>query len=189
MLWRCSLLTRYVILGYNCLTIQEVSCEANLQRMMYYSLKREILQSFLLLVGLFASITSSFLSSTRFKNSIFSKYPPPRLFTSSSFRASNSVWALICVFQSIADLSRVESFFAFGGGADKVVLAFLGPGRRSTRIVVRGWYIVTEAAVDSAIDEGGVECDVVFESIVSEGCQSGHVLASGESAATSTTLL
>jgi hypothetical protein len=89
-----------------------------------YSLRRLLL--------FMASKFSSFRSSTLFRNSTFSKYPPPLLLASNSSLMDDpaccSVWMCRC--QSIADLSRVVSFFALvgpGRGA-RAVFGLRGPG-------------------------------------------------------------
>ncbi|KAI0327323.1 hypothetical protein GY45DRAFT_1347855 [Cubamyces sp. BRFM 1775] len=63
---------------------------------------------------LLASSTSSLRASTRWRNSTFSRYPPPRRFASSSSLTAEPAAAApsTCARQSIADLSSVLSFFA-----------------------------------------------------------------------------
>jgi hypothetical protein len=153
--------------------------------------KEKASYNLLRLLDLFASKASSFLSSTLFKNSTFSKYPPPlRLATSSSVIAA-SCWVLTWAFQSIADLSKVVSFFAFceDGRAAKDVLGLRGPGRlpgAGCGFEADGESKASEleaAAFRSTQSAEEVEDGPVFS--CSGGRHSGHFLASGESSATS----
>jgi hypothetical protein len=93
-----------------------------------------------------------------------------------------------CSFKSIADLSSVVNFFAFAVAniASKDFLGFRGPGRLG----------VTLASGCGVLDELGIGDGKGFgpgffsgRMVGCEPFHSGHFLASGESSATSSTLL
>lgn len=149
--------------------------------------------------SLFASSAWFLRSPTRCKKSTFSKYPPPRLFVSSSEASPASPDTLTCASQSSADFSKVVSFFPFREAADGSSASCNFGLRRPGRLVVPvggGCAVVaTEddaAAADgnSSVDDGAAMLrpllDVAPSSWPSGGFQRGHFLASFESSGTST---
>ena len=152
--------------------------------------------------SLFASSVSFLRSPTRRKNSTFSKYPPPRLFASSSDASSGSPDVLTCAFQSSADISNVVSFFPFwepaDGGSASCTFGLRRPGRLAGVCV--GTTEVDAASAAAAATSGGVSSvdGVGMPEPLScgtgsswpfGGFQRGHFLASAESSGTSTTSL
>jgi hypothetical protein len=148
---------------------------------------------------LFASSAWFLRSPTRCKKSTFSKYPPLRLFVSSSEASSGSPDALACASQSSADFSKVESFFPFREAADgssaNCNFGLRRPGRLLVPVGGGCVAVATEddddAAADgnSSVDGAAMPrrlLDVAASSWPSGGFHRGHFLASFESSGTST---
>jgi len=140
--------------------------------------------------SLFASNVWFLRSPTRCKNSTFSKYPPPRLFASSSAASSGSPDA-VCAFQSSADFSRVVSFLPLRESADgrsaSCTLGLRRPGRLATgcALAVEGDDVVGKSAGDGVVVLE-LSSGVAAASEFSGGFQRGHFFASVESSGTST---
>jgi hypothetical protein len=136
-------------------------------------------------------------SPTRRKNSTFSKYPPPRLFASSSDASSGSAGARTCAFQSSADISSVVSFFPpplrepADGGSASCSFGLRRPGGRlvgSSRVCADAAEVDAAGASSAVGDVGMPEPPSrgAASSALSGGFQRGHFLASAESSGTST---
>ena len=145
--------------------------------------------------SLLASNVSLLRSPTRCRNSTFSKYPPPRLFASSSAASSGSPGAVTCAFQSSADFSRVVSFFPFRESADGSSASWTFGFRRPGRLATTGCALAAEGddAMGKSAGDGvaavlPVESSsgVAAASKFSGGFQRGHFFASVESSGTST---
>lgn len=155
------------------------------------------------LLDLLASNASSLLSSTLFKKSTFSRYPPPRLLASSSSLRSLDCEAT-CARHSIADLSSVVIFLACDalGITGSAVRDFRGPGRFAPNVGV----VVASSGAGPGLGSagGGTALSHVPSSVsplsrqvvgmasdVGRGGDDkrGHFFASSESSGTSTTSL
>jgi len=156
------------------------------------------------LFDLLASNASSLLSSTLFKKSTFSRYPPPRLLASSSSLRSPGC-EVTCARHSIADLSSVVIFLACDalGIKGSAVRDFRGPGRFAPGVgvvvtgggaglgSVGGGAALSPVPSTSPLSGIGVAAAAGTASDVARGGgdQRGHFFASSESSGTSTTSL